>query len=87
MRTFLTSVIGHDDLERLSDLLLAAAASHVQEVGRRVSNLGNNVHRRHGEPGAVHHASNVAVQLDVLHALIVGVPLKRVLLGRVAQVS
>ena len=50
--------------------------------------LGDDIHRGHREAArAIHHAANVAVQLHVLHTLVVGVPLERVLLVGVAQLS
>ena len=52
-----------------------------------MANLRDDIHRGHREARAVHHAANIAVQLDVLHSLVVGVPLKRVFLIGIAQLS
>src|SRR5690606_26084431 len=44
----------------------------------------DDVERRHGEAGAVHHASDRAIELDVAEAVARGAELGRILLGRVA---
>ena len=56
--------IGGDDLERVDDLLRVRAAADVEEVGRLAAVVLHQVHRRHREAGAVHHAADVAVELD-----------------------
>ena len=56
--------VGGDDLERVDDLLRARAAADVEEVGRLAAVVLHQVHRGHREPGAVHHAAHVAVELD-----------------------
>ena len=73
--------------ERLADLAGARAAADVQEVGRLASGELDDVHRRHREPGAVHHAADRAVQADVVQAVPGGLDLQRILFGRVAQLG
>ena len=45
----------------------------------------DDVHRRHGEAGAVHHAADLAVELDVVEVVLGGLELGRILLVLVAQ--
>ena len=45
----------------------------------------DDVHRRHGEAGAVHHAADIAVELDVVELVLGGFELGRVFLGLVAH--
>src|SRR3546814_20857455 len=54
-----------DDLERRGDLFLVGAAADVQEIGREGAVQLDDVHRRHREPGAIDHAADVAVELDI----------------------
>src|SRR5207247_5019769 len=61
-------VVG-DDLERSGDLLRSGAASNIQEVGGRASVVLDDVHGGHGEAGAVHHAADVAVEVDVAEVM------------------
>ena len=52
--------VAGDELEGLLDLVGGGAAAHVQEVGRGAAVQLDDVHRRHGQAGAVHHAADVA---------------------------
>ncbi len=56
--------IAGDDPEGVDDLLGIRAAADVEEVGRLAAVVLDEVHRRHRQAGAVHHAADVAVQLD-----------------------
>src|SRR6266702_7690002 len=58
--------VGGDDLEGGRDLLLAGAAADIEEVCRRHAVELDDVHRRHGEAGAVDHAADIAVEGDVV---------------------
>src|SRR3546814_1208948 len=55
--------VREDDLEGRGDALLGGAAADVQEVRRLAAIELDDVHGRHGEPGAVHHAADIAVEL------------------------
>ena len=46
----------------------------------------DDVHGGHGEAGAVHHAGDVAVELDVVERVLGGFDFERVFFGDVAQV-
>ena len=45
----------------------------------------DDVHGRHGEPGAIDHAADIAVESDVVELGALGLDLDRILLGFVAQ--
>ncbi len=77
--------IGGDDLERRRHLVLGGAAADVEEVGGAFAVELDDVHRRHGEAGAVDHAADRAVERDVVEVVFRGLDLLGVLLGLVAQ--
>ena len=58
-------LVGEDDLDRAGDRLGLRAAAGVEEVRRLAAGLGDDVERRHHEPGAVAEDADVAVELDV----------------------
>src|SRR5439155_18770176 len=62
----LNIAVAENDLERGSDLFLAGAAAHIQEICRDSTVMLDNVHRSHGQPGAVHEAGDVSVELDII---------------------
>src|ERR1700744_571932 len=59
-------LVREQDLEGVLDLLLISTAAHVEEIRGRAAGILDDVHRRYGQAGAVHHAGDVAVQLDVI---------------------
>jgi hypothetical protein len=58
-------------------------------TSQKLAGLGavqlDDVHRRHGEAGAVDHAADIAVELDVGEVVLRRLDLHRILLGLVAQ--
>ena len=60
--------VGEQDAERVRDLLLRGAAADVEEVRRLAAVELDDVHGRHRQAGAVDHAADVAVELDVVEA-------------------
>ena len=68
MLTRMPSTLGsdEDELEGRGHPLLGGAAADVEEVGRRAAVQLDDVHRRHRQAGAVDHAADVAVELDVV---------------------
>jgi len=78
-------LLGEDNLKRLLDGSGGRASSDVEEVGGVAAVELEDVHRRHGEAGAVDEAANVAVELDEVEAVLGGVDLSRVLLRLVAH--
>ena len=79
--------VGGDDLEGRRHLLLRGAAADVEEVRRLGAVELDDVHRRHGEAGAVDHAADIAVERDIGEIVFRGLDLLRVLLGDVAQLG
>ena len=77
--------IGSDDLEGGRNLLLAGTAADVEKVGRRLAVEPDDIHRRHGQPGAVDHAADGAVQRDVVELVFRRLDLLLILLAEVAQ--
>src|SRR6185436_12457443 len=78
-------LVRHQDLERVADLLGVGAAADVEEVGRLPSRQLDDVHRRHREAGAVDHAADVAVEVNVIEVELRGFDLERILFAEVAQ--
>src|SRR5690606_12669639 len=77
--------VGGDDLEGRRDLVLAGAAADVAEVGRLLAVQLDDVHRRHGQTGAVDHAADVAVEGHIGEVPLRGLDLLGVLFGLVTQ--
>src|SRR5262245_55781898 len=77
--------IAREDPEGALDLLGRRAAAHVEEVRGGAAGELHDVHRRHGEPGAVDHAADGAVELDVVQPLLRRLDVQRVLLVDVAE--
>src|SRR4051794_23727344 len=77
--------VAEDDLERRGDLLLRGAAADVEEVGRLRAFELDDVHRRHREAGAVHHAADRPVELDVRKVVFRRLDLHRVFFGKIAE--
>ena len=80
-------LVGHQDAERVLDLLGVGAAADVEEVGRLAARQLDDVHRRHRQAGAVDHAADVAVEPDVVQRELRGLDLERILFGDVAQLA
>ena len=77
--------VGQDQLERDRDPLPRRAAADIEKIGRHRAIELDDVHRRHREPGAVDHAADIAVELDIAQLVLAGLALDRVLLVLVAQ--
>ena len=74
-------------LNARGDPLRRGAAADVEEVGGLAAGELDHVHGRHGEPGAVDDAADVALQPDIGQAAVGGLGLARVLLRLVAQLG
>src|SRR5439155_2041249 len=77
--------VTQNDFERGGDLLLGRAAADVEEIRRLAALQLDDVHRRHGETGAVDHAADIAVQFDVGEVVFRCLDLHRLFFGEVAQ--
>src|SRR5690606_36595655 len=80
-------LILQDDLEGLRDLLARGAAANVEEVCRLAAVQLDDIHRRHGETCAVHHAADIAIELDVAEIVLRRFPLGRILFVPIAQLG
>src|SRR4051794_32822675 len=78
-------LVGGDDLQRVDDGLGLRTAAGVEEVGGCAARLGDDVEGRHAKAGAIAEDADVAVELDVGDALLLGHRLLRVLGGAVVQ--
>ncbi len=74
-------LVGGDDLECVDDRVGLRAAAGVEEVRGLAAGVGDDVERRHAEAGAVTEDADVAVELDVGEALLLGHPLLGILGG------
>src|SRR5262245_38343959 len=79
--------VGQQYAEGVLDALLRCAAADVEEVGRLAPGQLDDVHRRHRQPGAVDHAGDIAVELDVVEVVFGGFDLERRFFVEVAQLS
>src|SRR5207302_1667361 len=77
--------IGDDDLEGCRNLFFGSAAADIEKIRRLATKELDDVHRRHGEPGSVHHTADRAVELDVGEFVPGRLALHRIFLIRVAQ--
>ena len=78
--------VAEDDVEPVGHHLGRRAAADVEEVGRLhvtvlLTGVGDDVQRRHHQAGAVADDPDLAVQLDVVEVVLLGLELERV--GRV----
>ena len=78
-------LVRHQDAEGVLDLLGVGAAADVEEVGRLAAGQLDDVHRRHGQAGAVDHAADRAVEADVVQRELRRLDLERILFVGVAQ--
>ena len=79
------SGVVEDDAEGFGDALAGCAAADVEEVCGLGAELGDDIERRHGEPGAVNHAANRAIQADIAEVVFAGASLHGVFLVGVAE--
>src|SRR5207249_3222682 len=77
--------IGEQDAERFRHLVLVSAAADVKKVGRFASVELDDVHRAHGQPGAVDQAADIAIQTDETESGARGPQLAGVFLGLVTK--
>ena len=77
--------VRQQDAESVLDLLRVGAAADVQEIRRTSARVLNDVHGAHRQTRAVHHAGDVAVQLDVVQAELGGFDFQRILFVQVAK--
>jgi len=62
-----------------------APPADIKEIRGGATGVFDDVHGGHGEAGAVDHASNAAIELDVVQAIFGGFDFKRIFLIKVAE--
>src|SRR5919108_5807099 len=77
--------IGGNDLEGGRNFLLAGAAPDVEEIRRRFAIKLDDVHGRHGQPRAVDHAADRAIERDVIEVVFGSLDLLLVFFREIAQ--
>src|SRR5271166_4790842 len=77
--------VAQDQLERRRDPLARGPTADIEKVRRAAAVQFDDVHRRHRQAGAVDHAADIAVELDVVESVPAGLDLGRVLFVLVAQ--
>ena len=77
--------IANQYAEGVFDLIRGGAAADIEEVGGGAASVFDDVHGGHGEAGAVDHAGDGAVELDVVQAVLGGFDFERIFLVEVAQ--
>ena len=78
-------LVAQNDSKGCGDLLLTGAPSHVQEVGWFAASKLYDVHRRHGQSCSIDEAGNVAIQPDIIQAMLGSRDFAGILLGNVAH--
>jgi hypothetical protein len=71
-------LVGEDQIDGLLDRFGVRAAAGVEEVCGRSAGLGDDIERRHDQTGPVAEDADVAVEFDVLQALVLRPALQRV---------
>src|SRR5262249_46904743 len=61
------------------------AAADIEEVGGTASRQFDNVHSSHGETRTIHHASNAAVELDIVQTKLTGFDFERLFFVEIAE--
>src|SRR5262249_51857047 len=77
--------IGENDLEGVGYSFFGRPTPDVEEISRLPAAEFNNIHRGHGQTGAVDHTTDVAVQGDVGELVLAGFDLPGIFLVQIAQ--
>ncbi len=77
--------IAQNQLERRRHPLARRAAADIEEIRRSGAVQFDDVHRRHRQAGAIDHAADIAVELEIVKPVPAGLDLGRVLLVLIPQ--
>ena len=80
-------LVGHQNLERVANLLRVGAAAHIEKVRRRAARELDDVHRGHRQSGAIDHAADVAIEADVVERVLRRLDFERILFGKIAKIA
>src|SRR5438067_8533061 len=64
--------IAHQNAESVLDLFGGSAAANIEEIRGRAASILDDVHGGHGKTSAVDHASDAAIDLHALEAVLGG---------------
>src|SRR4051812_22692042 len=80
-------LVAKQDFKRVGNLFFIGATTDVEKVRGIATGKLDDVHGSHGESSAVHHATDIAVQLDVVETVLRGFDFERIFFGDVAQIA
>jgi hypothetical protein len=80
-------LVGEQNFERVRYLFLVGAPADIKEVRRIAAGKLDDIHGGHCQSGAIHHAGDVSVELDVVKSILRSFDLERIFFGGVAQVA
>src|SRR5207248_3924450 len=78
-------LIAEQDLEGVFYVLGAGAAADGEKISGLAAGIFDDVHSGHGQTGAIHHAGDVAFELDVVQAKLAGFHFQGIFFAHVAQ--
>src|SRR5579863_4577930 len=70
-------LVGQQNLERVFNLFLCCSSTNVQKIRRTAAGVLDDVHGRHGQARAIHHAGDGSIQLDVIQRVLAGFHFQR----------
>jgi hypothetical protein len=59
--------------------------ANIQKVRRHAARIFNDVHSGHRQAGAIHHAADIAIKLDVVERVLRGLDFQRIFFRNVPQ--
>ncbi len=83
----LHALVGEQNAEGVLHLIGIGAAADVEKVGGAAAGVFDDVHGGHGETRAVHHAGDVAIELDVVEAEFRGFHFERIFFVQIAELD
>src|SRR5580692_2556130 len=66
----LHTLVAEQNFERVCNLLGACASAHIEKIRGHAAGVLDDVHCGHGQAGAVDHAADAAVELDVIQTVL-----------------
>ncbi len=79
--------VAHQDAECVFHLIRGSAAADVEEIRGRTASVFDDVHGGHGKTGAVDHATDAAIELDVVEAVLGGFNFERIFFIEITQAA
>src|SRR5256885_16482232 len=79
--------IAHEDAKGVFTLVSGCAAADIEEVRGRAAGVLDDVHRGHGEASSVDHATDAAIELDVVEAVLRSFDFERIFFVEIAKAA